>query len=328
MKKLTIPRLYCPFVSMLNSHVETLKQNTDQWVSDFELYSQEEIGNYFESNYSYFTSRFYPKADYDRLRIANDLIILLFMMDDQIDSPAMNSHLDKESELKQFIARVLEIISQKSPSDKEDEIPIFKALKDVWSRLAAISSDEWLSSFAKEIEYVFTAAVWERQNSANKKLPEIQAYLERRRYMGAANITLALIEPVEKIYLPEFIKQNSEFQELGKVACNAICIANDLFSLRKEQMLGDEHNLPSIIKNELGFTWEEAILHTAEIHDTEVQKFIAVSKQLPSFDKQTDETLHRYIEILELQMAGNLIWSESETQRYQFAYDTTGNIRV
>lgn len=325
MKNLTIPRLYCPFISLLNPNVEKLKQDVDQWVSDFQLYSQEEIGNYRESNYSNFTSRFYPKADYDQLRIANDLIILLFMMDDQIDSPEINCHLDKESELKYFIERVLEIITQQNLFDKKDEMPIFYALKNVWNRLATISSDEWLSSFVKEIEYVFSAAVWERQNSANKKLPDIQTYLERRRYMGAANITLALIEPIEKVYLPEFAKQNTAVQELGKAACNAICIANDLFSLSKEQMLGDEHNLPSVIKNELGFTWEEAILHTAEIHDIELQKFLAISEQLPSFDKQTDKTLQRYINILEHQIAGNLIWSESETQRYQFAYNI-GNI--
>lgn len=138
--------------------------------------------------------------------------------------------------------------------------------------------------------------------------------------MGAANITLSLIQPIEKVYLPDLVTLNDKVQELEKAACNAICISNDLFSLSKEQMLGDEHNLPSIIKNEKNISLEEAILLTAEIHDAEVKKFIALSGELPFFDEEINSKLKYYINILELQMAGNFVWSEFETERYLFVY--------
>jgi hypothetical protein len=320
MKNLMIPRLYCPFDSEINPHVEALKKSSDQWVINFELFSKEGIVKYHSDNYSYFTARFYPRTDYHRLSVANDLITLLFMVDDLIDSPFIQSRLEKETALRKFIERFLVIIKQKEEPGFIDENPIFSALKDVWTRLTAISDAGWLASFVKEIESVFAAAVLEYQNSESKKLPPTETYLEKRRYMGAANITLSLIQPIEKVYLPDFVTLNDKVQELEKAACNAICISNDLFSLSKEQMLGDEHNLPSIIKNEKNITLEEAILLTAEIHDAEVKKFIALSGELPFFDEEINSKLKYYVNILELQMAGNFVWSEFETERYLFVY--------
>jgi hypothetical protein len=200
MKNLMIPRLYCPFNSEINPHVEALKKSSDQWAINFELFSKEGIVKYHSDNYSYFTARFYPRTDYHRLSVANDLITLLFMVDDLIDSPFIQSRLEKETALRKFIERFLVIIKQKEEPGFIDENPIFSALKDVWTRLTAIADAGWLASFVKEIERVFAAAVLEYQNSESKKLPTTETYLEKRRYMGAANITLSLIQPIEKVY--------------------------------------------------------------------------------------------------------------------------------
>lgn len=321
MNNLAIPQLYCPFISELNPFAEAVKQHTDQWVQNFSLLSSEsEIKKYHSDNYSYFTARFYPYADYKRLCVTNDIFTLLFIIDDQIDSPFGNNTLEKETALRNFIERFLKIINQKTELNEPEENPLFTALKDVWERLAKISSSQWLLSFAKEIEYIFIAAIWEHENSSGKQLPKIKDYLEKRRYIGAANIAVALIEPIEQIYLPKFVKQHDTVKELDKLACNAICISNDLFSLSKEQILGDEHNLPSIIKSEYKTSWEEAILITAEIYNEEIKNFIILSEQLPFFSSETDEILKQYINKLKLQIAGNFIWSEFETERYQFVY--------
>ncbi|MDQ0592101.1 hypothetical protein QFZ37_000470 [Chryseobacterium ginsenosidimutans] len=321
MKNLTIPRLYCPFSSVLNPHTDAVKQHTDQWVIKFGLCFKEDFERYNANNYSAFTARFYPNADYDQLCIASDLVALLFIVDDHIDSQFAESAVEKEFALRQFIEKFMTVINPKIElqTTQQFENPVFIALADVWSRLICISRDEWIRSFVKEIEYIFAAAIWEYQNSF-KQLPGVEEYLEKRRYAGAANVSLALIQPIEKNYLPEFAKNHVIIQKLSEAACNAICISNDLFSLSKEQLSGDKHNLPSIIKNEQNVTWEEAVLLTAEIHDTEVNKFIALSKELPSFDEETDQILKRYTNILELQMAGNIAWSESETARYPFTY--------
>lgn len=324
MQNIAIPRLLCPFTSRINSHVYAVKEHTDQWVLEFGLCSEEELEKYHAENYSAFTSRFYPDADYEHLCIANDLIALLFIIDDRTDAQFSKTTIESEDALNQFIGKIIAIANQNMTLQeaKQERNPVFHAFADVWQRLFCATRDLWINSFAKEIEAIFMAAVWEYRNSF-KQLPKVEEYLQKRMYIGAANIAVALIEPMEKIYLAESVKQHEFVQELGKLACNVICISNDLFSLNKEQISGDQHNLPSILKNEKGITLEEAMSLTAEIHDEEVNKFIALAKQLPSFDEDTNGILKRYVNVLELQMAGNVVWSESETSRYPFTYTET-----
>ena len=143
-------------------------------------------------------------------------------------------HLEKETILKNFIERFLKIINQKTELNGPEENSFFIALKDVWERLAKISVSQWLLSFVKEIEFIFIVAIWEHENSLRKQLPGIKDYLEKRRFNEAANIAVKFIEPIEQIYLPEFVRQHDTIKELDKLACNAICISIDLFSLSKK----------------------------------------------------------------------------------------------
>lgn len=318
MKNLIIPRLYCPFPSKLNPHVEQIKKHTDEWVIKFGLCN--DMKNYYSDNYSYFTGRLYPNAPYDRLCIVNDFFTLLFFIDDKLDSPLAKTAIEKEITVKEFVKRIMAVIKQEKALEQKENNPIFAALEDVWRRLADRSDNVWLASFVKEIEYILEAALWEYKNSAGKEMPTIEEYLEKRRYAGAANIAISMIDFLEEKHLPAFLKEHTIVQGLEKTACNIICISNDLFSLSKEDLFGDVHNLPSIIINERKITSEQAVLLTAEIHDATVHQFINLTQNLPSFDIETDEILLNYINILKTQIAGNVAWSELDTKRYKFGY--------
>jgi len=52
------------------------------------------------------------------------------------------------------------------------------------------------------------------------------------------------------------------------------------------------------------------------LHDAEVQTFITISQQLPSFSPKLDIELHRYVVGMRFWMRANLDWSLATT-RYQ-----------
>jgi hypothetical protein len=322
MNTIVIPRLYCPFVSAINPYATMAKKHTDQWVARFGLFAGKSFEKNRDDNYSGLAARFYPTAGYEQLCIAMDLYELLFALDDQLDNQLEKAALiQKEESLLYFMKEVTAITNGEKTYTEKSGQPVLAALSDVWQRLKKISSETALSLFAKSLEELFAAALWEFRNANSGELPTLEQYLRLRQYLGAARVATDLIELVEQIHLPVPITQHASVQAITEACCNVICIANDLFSLSKELAHGDEHNLVSVLKNERGITMDEAILQAVDIHNKEVEKFEFLQKQLPLFNATTDKMLRQYVHILSMQIAGNITWSESETKRYSFVYE-------
>ena len=321
MQTITIPKLHYPFNSELNPHVEKLKQHTGQWIIEFGLRDSQSIESFHDENYTYLVSRFYPNADYNELCICNDLTTLLFLIDDQLENPLEKSDLKKEQNLKNFVRKFMMILRQEISLDEKEDHPIFTALKDIWKRLTMIKNDDWVILLIAEIEKFFEAVIWESGNFTQKRIPISEEYIEKRRFLSASNIAIILLEFLENIQLPKIVRENPIVLELEKCAGNIIGISNDLFSLSKEREYGDTHNLISILEYERKISLEEAILLTVKIHNEEVNKFIKLSENLPFFDDKTNENLKKYVNLLGIQLAGNLEWSLKDTNRYDFVYD-------
>jgi len=321
MTEIVIPRLYCPFVSAINQHAKVAKQHTDQWVVQFGLFKGAHFKKYQDDNYGGLAARFYPTADIEQLCIAMDFYALLFAIDDQLDNQLEKATLiQKEESLLHFMNAVTSITKEKKTYTPESDSPLLAALSDLWHRLTQKNHKEALAVFAKSLEDLFAAALWEFQNADNNRLPGLEQYLQLRQYLGAARVATDLITLVEQIHLPMQVMQHNAVQAITEACCNIICIANDLFSLKKELGHGDEHNLVLVLKNERAITLEKAIIQAVDIHNAETEKFASLCAQLPLFDERTDKELQRYVYVLSMQVAGNVVWSESETKRYPFAY--------
>lgn len=326
METITIPKLYCPFSSEINPNVEKVKEHTDQWVLKFNLRENEHLENYYNENYSYLTSRFYPKADYPELCIANDFITLLFFIDDRLEDPFGESNEDKELAVKGFIKKLMMIVRQEISLEEREDNLIFEALKDIWKRVLLLKNDVWASEFINEINNLFDAVIWESENITQKRIPETEEYLGKRRFLAAANIAHVFIAQIEKIHLPISVKENSIIQEINELAGTIIGISNDLFSLSKEQISGHTHNIAPILMFEKNIELKEAILLSVEIHNKKVEEFMLLCDRLPRFETDIEESVQRYTGLLKTQLAGNLTWSVSETSRYDFIYEGAGHI--
>lgn len=321
MQTVYIPDLYCPIESKINPLVDIARVHTSEWIKQFGLHEGRAYDKFVGDNFSTMTARFYPTADQLRLNLANDINSLLFVVDDAMDNQTVKADLIKtRHNYTTFVEKCMFILTEADLYiPLEEGKGVFAALNDVWKRLRAISSPEWQSNFVKSIQLMFDAGTWEFENVQAGKLPTVAEFYKKRPFLGAAHISTDLISVIENIDLPDKIINHPSIVDVVNLCRNIVCLANDLFSLSKELIHGDEHNMVIIIMKEMNISLEDAILKTVNIHNSDMTKFIFLTRELPSFEKY-DASLRHYVSTLGAILKGNVDWSSTETSRYSFIY--------
>ena len=121
---------------------------------------------------------------------------------------------------------------------------------------------------------------------------------------------------VNRIALPPAVISHPVVQRLELAVNNVIARSNDIFSAAKEMREGNTHNLVRLLQHYHQIPFQEAVKRTASLHDAQVQTFIELSTQLPSFGAEIDANLQRYLSALRSGMRGHLDWFV-ETGRYR-----------
>jgi 5-epi-alpha-selinene synthase len=137
-----------------------------------------------------------------------------------------------------------------------------------------------------------------------------------RSFTIAAYPYMDLILMTDQIILPPEVFKHPIVKRLELATANIIAWSNDLFSLNKEMKAGNNFNLVTVLQQEYQISLQEAFDHAADLHNTEVQLFIDLSAQLPSFGTEIDANLERYLLGLRFWIRANLDWS-AETRRYK-----------
>lgn len=307
-------QLHSPFPSRINAYLNDCIRHTDSWVQLYQLHSGADYEKYKRDNFGYMTARFYPDADRQRLLLANDIDVMLFVIDDALDHQLQPKDLiQSKNNLEVFLARVFDLLDH--PDSYPDSRDIFGAIRDCWMRLKAISSASWQARFKESIGQMFQAARWEYGNVQSGVLPTVEQFRERRQFLGAAHISTDLIPVIDNLDLPEAILFHADLHKLTIAARNAVCFANDIFSLQKEIAHGDEHNIVLLLQKQYHLSIAEAIDQAIAIHNEEIDTFINAWQQLPSYGSY-DADVQCYIKTLGAILSGDIVWSLNETHRY------------
>ncbi|MGE7775198.1 terpene synthase family protein [Chitinophaga sp. NPDC101104] len=318
MLSLSIPALYAPFEERINPGVRLIAYRTQQWVSLYQLHSDDNFDTYVDEGLSWMTARFYPSATLERLSLTDRFNTLLFALDDLMDHHDHKSEvISSRQRFEAYIDRCMKIMNGK----KLDLPPTghLSALENIWASITAMTSTAWQLRFCAGIKHMFDAALWSHDNVAANRLPSISEFYKMRPFLGAANTSTDMIEFCENVHLPASIRELPSIQELTRLCQITVCLANDLFSLSKEMAHKDKHNMVTIVQSELDLSLEDAIDYTVSMHDNDVRKFIRLAQTIPDHGRQRS-ALRKYIRCLTALMRGNIDWSISETGRYHFTY--------
>jgi hypothetical protein len=316
----TIPGLYCPFSPAIHPAVNEIEAHTQQWLLDFKLINSYDMLNlYKQQRFASMIARSYPYGDYVDLCTWCDLNTLLFIVDDQLDEQDIIK--DKEAFLR-FESDFLEVLQSNRSCSLEKDGPVLTALSDFWRRMLLRSGQVWQDKFIQGIKDMFAGGMWQFKHIMDNRTPDLDEYIGIRQYLGAANLATDSLEVTGKISLGEEIYKTPLVTKLTEICRNAICFANDLFSLSKEvaQSNGAEFNLVTILRRKHNLTMERAISEAARVHDATVHEFIDLSGKAYIYDKETNFMLHKYVHALEYLMKGNIDWSTRETTRYPHIY--------
>jgi 5-epi-alpha-selinene synthase len=315
MNTVVLPRLYCPFPLAINKHAESLHQHTIEWVRKFNLITDEAVYQQFcESKFSDLAARVYPHAEFKELKLLSDWNVWLFIFDDQIDEGGIGK---QPEQLTVFYTRLVDVLKD---SDTAPQLgPLGAALQDIRQRIIQQKPSTCLMNrFIYSVENCLAASVWEAKNRANGITPNVATYIKMRTLTSGIPTILDLILIALRLDLPPEVLNHSDVQCLSLMANNAVCWANDIFSSHKEMSCGDVHNLVLTLRHEHQCNLQEAIQRAVELHDNEVRAFVELETQLPSFGKDVDYQLERYVSSLCSWMRGSLDW-HCTSERYRFA---------
>ncbi len=322
---LSLPSIFCPFPSAVNTHVESVEEHTLAWARRFALVRDEAaIARLRDAKVGRLVARAYPHSPRDALAILTDWHTWLFALDDECDEAGIGKRPERLAALH---AQCLEVLSGRGPEklsalprprpDRLD-VALIEALCDLYRRMDPLMSRAWMGRLAVTVSEYFEAGVWEAKNRELETWPDSATYTRLRPFAGGMYIVIDLIELTEGGTLPLAVRKHPCIQRLMLITCNVVLWCNDLFSLAKEHAHHDMHNLALILHRQEDLPLQAAVDRVAQLIEHEVQRFMALEAQLPRFGATVDGVVQRFVAVLRHWMRGNLDWS-MESGRYREA---------
>lgn len=301
----------CPISAQINPHVEELQQRTIAWADRFQLLPDARAYQRFQAGkFWILVARCYPNAAIDDLAIVAYWDTWGFYLDDITDDGPMGRN---PQQLAPIFADLLTILRGGSVQDRT---PLFLSFGEVCDLIKAQTTPQWQAHFVETMTDCFSAYLWEATNRANGAIPTIQSFIPNRRLTSGLPSHLDLADITEHIVLEPSVLQHPQVLELTTLANDSICLANDVFSLAKEQDSQDFHNMVMLVAYYDHCSIQSATEQVVEMHNAKVRSYLALEEQLPDFGATVNGELKKYVGILRSWMRGNLDWSQ-DTGRYR-----------
>jgi hypothetical protein len=314
----TIPYLHNPIAPALSPCAEAVQEHTNNWAKQHRLIQGEIAEKRFRAGmFGRLAARVYPKAAFEDIALASDWITALFMLDDHCDEAGIGKQPDK---LRTVFDELLTLLHapqiSEDASPKVQESPLTAATSELWQRIRVRANPAWEKRFVASVADYFDGCIWEAKNRAQNITPSVSDYIKWRPLTGAVFTFINLIDITEHISLPDSILERDDIRQLALMSNKIICWYNDVVSLHKEIQRNDVHNLVLVIQHEHQLSLQHAVNRAAEMHNDEVEAFLALQSTIPSFGAEINEQLAKYIGVLNSWPRGNVDWS-TESGRYR-----------
>lgn len=314
MNNIKLPELYCPFPSAINQYAEAAGQHTLDWVRSFNLVTDESVYQSLRAATIYFlAARTHPSASLEVLEIVSDSLFWFGAFDDQFEKAGIS----KQSELLEPVhARLVEILKGAELTDVD--MPVARSLRDIWQRLHQLphATSELMLRFTKSMEDYLQAVRWEALNHSQEITLDVATYTKIRKVTIGFYPYICIIIIDNGIALPPEVIEHPIVKRLDLMATLLIGWSNDILSFEKDKRDGNTHNIVMVIQHEYQLPLQEAFDRAVELHDADMQIFIELSAQLPSFGAEIDANLQRYLSGLRSWIRGHLDWT-LESPRYR-----------
>ncbi|THH10889.1 hypothetical protein EW145_g1026 [Phellinidium pouzarii] len=306
--EIKLPDLFslCPFPISLHPQYKRVSLESNAWVGTYEVLGPDSCAIFTWIDTPLLGSYVYSYATYDKLRIACDLINMIFAMDDlsdEQDSVAAHSTMDLHIGVLFGGQGDASAVSRMSLSFRERAMEQF----------GPNSLRRFLTNYKSYSEAVGAEAV----NRERRTILSIEGYRIFRRESAAAKPCFDIIESCCGIDLPDKVFEDPTFKRMYNAALDMLLWSNDIYSYNKEQAEpGHSYaNFITVVMKEKGLTVQQAFDYAGAEFRTLISQFLTDKEALLSFDTSIDIDLKPYIAGIESWVSGYIQFS-FETPRY------------
>jgi hypothetical protein len=190
--------------------------------------------------------------------------------------------------------------------------PSAAALRQIRSRLAAISTPSQLVRWENTVRSYLAAQLWEAANRAADTVPSLHEYKAMRRHAGAAYTCLALIDIIGGYEVPAAEADSPSVRHLTDLAADLVSWANDIYSFAKEQTAERaRHNLVGVLAHHDRTDLSSARRAAVAMHDATMRAYDELA--IRTLSNSTPAT-RAYIHAIGLWMSGHITWSRASAR--------------
>lgn len=303
----TTPQITYPFPVKISPHGPALEKIVDTWIDEYTCFTPSFNKQMKAIKVGHVIATYFPNATFDQGLIIAQWIIWAFIIDDYYSYGPLE-------ELPRASERMLEILNGGSPRPEDNDIvrrtvivrdTILPHVSTQWMKRFALGHIAWFDGMKQEAEY---------SRSGGRKFLPLKEFMAIRVKALGGNETADLADIVTGFMPPEEILYNPTLLQLRHLFTRITALCNDVFSVKKDIKNGDTMNSILVIQHEWNCTLEEAKAEAINMHNKDVEEFVAVRSSLPDVGSW-QEKFEECILNMELMMSGHLAWYQY-SERY------------
>lgn len=262
----------------------------------------------------------YPYARGAELDLCADAMAFFFVFDDQFDGPLGQD----PARAARVCQRLIDVVHGESASPDREHDPCTAAFADIWHRARLDAPPGWAPRVAHEWEYYFAAHPHEAVNRGRGTPGDMEHYLHVRRGIAGTTLPLSLGERAARITVPAAAFHSPHLRIMRELAIDVTLMANDVYSLEKEEARGDMDNLVLVLQDTLALTRDKAVAAAHDEVDRRCVQFRDLTGQVAAMTEELGLTaaqraaVDTYVDVMSAWMSGYHAW-QTRTARYRDA---------
>ncbi|MFF2653745.1 pentalenene synthase [Streptomyces sp. NPDC058045] len=225
--------------------------------------------------YADLASRFYPHATGTDLDLGVDLMSWFFLFDDLFDGPR-GERPEETRQLTDAVAAALDGPLHTSAP------PIAHGFADIWRRTGEGMTPAWRARSAQHWRSYFAGYVTEAE-SRHRRTPydSADAYLSVRRHTIGVQPTVDLAERLGRFEVPHPVFHSAVVSSMLQIAADVNLLLNDIASLEKEELRGEQNNMVMILGREHGWSRTRSVSHMRDEVRVRLEQYLVLESCLP-----------------------------------------------
>jgi cytochrome P450 len=250
-------------------------------------------------------------APWERALTLMQWFVWTLVLDDRVD----DGRWADDGVMERFVEQALGVL-RREPGGTGDDPMLGSLADDLLPRTLLLLAPGREQAFATHVERHLTAQcrmVGHRQEQGNQPALTLESYPALRADLFGVDILFDLIEMAHGLRLTRTGPLGEDAAVLRGCAGDVLGWVNDLYSLEKDLLLGEDANLVRIARGQWGCSWQQAVDGVRDMIDDRVRTFEKARAQIPEGAAEAGAT-RRLAEVLDTAMADVLAWHRTSSR--------------